>query len=492
MKFMNNLTVLLGNNREDSNGTLKSLLRQKNAEVMECSNGIEVIRKSFEKKPDLIMLDTDLPLLNGYLCTKLLKSDPFMQSTYIVHISPTNSPIEQYWSRICHGDDCISKPVDEIKFDRIRLEVKERRHTKRRLLAPASILPEVDDLQILTLANNLLEQDLLRANILNEINEIDVHGILVNDIVVSLMSIIGSLFDFSLGTVMLLHDFNGEFYFYENTRSNRNRLAENKNLVLRYLKNRHDIHVSPKKISQTILRAPELKDSVKGTSSLYIHSKEEGPTRSVLAFENMAFDSFREDEQEILLHALNLVHGVLEKKLFYQMSQELSIIDTATEGYSMAFFMRVLSRELENAKRNRYPVTLFTIAVSDFPKITSTLSATEKHGLARIIHNLILKAMRKSDVVAKWDSAAFAFLLTHTPLEKARIAQKRIGMYIRKHLNKYLKSSDKAVLNLGISQYDPKKDMTPEAFFARSKPLKKQAEASFQQTESFEGIHSFP
>ena len=464
------LTVVLGKSRENSDSSLKNLLEQKNIEVWECIDGIDVIRKSFEKKPDLILIDIDLPLLNGYLCAKLLKSDPFMQSTPIIHTGLSNSPIEQYRSRFCRADGYMSKPVDEMMLDRILRDFTDRRHTKRRLLAPASILPDVDDLHIMAMVNNLLEQDLLRENILNEINMIDIRSMSTNDLVSSLMTIIGALFDFDLGAALLIYDFNGELFFYQNTQTNPDRFEEIQSLMLKYLKDRHEIYLNPKKISKTILESTEIKEPSKITGDIYIHSTDEGPIRSILAFENIEFNDLRKDEQEILQHALTLVHGVLEKKIFFQMSQELSMIDTATEGYSMTFFLAVLRREIENARRNGYPLTLFTIVVSNYVNIANRLSQNKKHALTRIVYSLILKAMRKSDVAARWDTASFAFLLSHTPIEKARVAQRRICMYIKQHLQKYLSSATEVVLDTGITQLDPESDVTPEIFFAQAKP----------------------
>jgi len=190
----------------------------------------------------------------------------------------------------------------------------------------------------------------------------------------------------------------------------------------------------------------------------------------VLAFENISFQELTKDEQEILLLALDLVQGVLEKKVFFQMSQELSIIDAATDGRSMAFFMAILEREIENSKRNRYPISLFTLTISNFRDITRDMDGNREHGLIRVIQSIILKTMRKSDIVARWETASFAFILTHTPLERARMAQERISQFIRQNLSKYLPASAEIAIEVGVSQYIPEEDQTPDIFFDHARP----------------------
>jgi len=463
-------TVLLGENREGSDSSVKELLEQRNIEVLECADGIEAVRKSFAKKPDLIILDVMMPRLNGYQFARLLKNDPLMSNTPIIHMGSSKNPIEQYWSRVCGGDDYLHKPVNEMDLDKTLHKLLHKESGKRRLLAPISPIPELEDYSILSLAANLLEHELLRANILNEINMIDISAMSTKDLVMALMAIINSLYDFSLGTALLLYDNHGEFFFYQNGQVEQSRLDEVKGLIFKHLQRQHKIYSTGREIKQTILQSTQHKEVIRETDEVYIYTKERGTVRSVLAFENIGFEELKKDEQGIIRLALELINGVLEKKILFEVSQELSIIDAVTEGYSMPFFMAVLGREIGNAVRKGYPMTLITIAISNFGDITKDLSANDVDGLIRVIHNLILRVTRKSDIVARWEMASFAFLLTQSTLEKARVVQDRISNYITKNLSRYLPSPAKLVIDMGISQFDPERDQTPEGFFAQAKP----------------------
>ena len=464
------VTVLLGESGESSESLVKGLLKQLNIEVYQCTDGIEAIRKSFEKNPDLIILDVTLPRLNAYQCTCILKNDPFMKSTTIIHMSSSTNPIEQYWSMVCGGDGYLQKPVNKMDLDKILARFISEGRAKHRLFEPVRMVPDLGDCSILTMAGNLLEHKLLRATIMNEINMIDISVMPTKDLVMALMTIVGSLYDFTIGAALLLFNDYGEFFFYQNAQVEQNRLDEFKKLILKHLQRQHKISLNPKQIRQNLLHSTQVKEISRNTNEVYIHTKEGAPVHSVLAFENIEFDKLKENEQEILDLALNLVQGVLEKKIFFQMSQELSIIDAATEGYSISFFMECLKREIENAKRNGYPITLCTIVISNFRDITENLSAEEVHGLIRIIQNHILRVMRKSDIVARWEMASFAFLFTHTTLENARIAHERFVKYIMKFLPRHLPSSAELVVNTGISQFNPERDQEPGIFFAHAKP----------------------
>jgi diguanylate cyclase (GGDEF)-like protein len=190
----------------------------------------------------------------------------------------------------------------------------------------------------------------------------------------------------------------------------------------------------------------------------------------VLAFEDIQLDRLRSDEQEILGLALKLAHGVLEKKIFFQMSQELSIIDAVTTGHSIAFFMSVLEKEIENTKRNGYPMTLFTIGITNAKDLTRDPFSMTLEDLVRTIQRSIMKTVRKADIVARWETTSFAFLLPHTTLGEARGALQRIADRIMKSLVRFFPSANQINMKVGIRQFDPDQDNTAEAFFDHARP----------------------
>ena len=337
-----------------------------------------------------------------------------------------------------------------------------------------NIIPEMTDQSILGLATNLLEQDLLRLNILKEINMVDTMGSSPGDLISALFAIINSLYPFSSGSALLIYENHIEFYFCGNHSSGMNRSSEIKSLILDQLKHHQDIHFNLDDIVDIMIDSEISGPSSHGSQDVYVHIGEpQGPVNTVLAFENIHLDGYNRDEKSIFYLALGLVRGGIEKKIFFCMNQELSLIDIATQGYSITFFMEVLGREMENAVRHNYTITLFTMLFVNFTSIIRDMDREQLSKLLRAVQTSILRSMRKTDVVARWNQANFAFLLTHTALEGSRETIVRVKKNLLSDLAGQRVDVRRIKLEFGVCQFNPARDKTAEAFLKNAMPRKK-------------------
>lgn len=73
---MNNNKILLVEDEPDIIRLVKFTLEQKNFEVVATSNGLAAIEIASTEKPDLILLDVMMPVINGYeTCGRLKKNE---------------------------------------------------------------------------------------------------------------------------------------------------------------------------------------------------------------------------------------------------------------------------------------------------------------------------------------------------------------------------------------------------------------------------------
>ena len=85
-------------------------------EILCARDGEEALRITRVDNPDIILLDIQLPKLNGYEVCKLVKSDPTMSQTKVLMISGMAQNSDWQKAREAGADGYIIKPFSSIEL----------------------------------------------------------------------------------------------------------------------------------------------------------------------------------------------------------------------------------------------------------------------------------------------------------------------------------------------------------------------------------------
>lgn len=98
---------------------MDKILSQNGFEYVGISETVRAIPTLLEKQPDLIFLDLQMPIVNGYeICTQLRRVSQF-QDTPIVILSGKDGIVDRVRARLAGCSDFINKPVKEAKILKI-------------------------------------------------------------------------------------------------------------------------------------------------------------------------------------------------------------------------------------------------------------------------------------------------------------------------------------------------------------------------------------
>ncbi len=105
-------TILIADDTEINRDILIALLAKCNFNIIEASNGSEAIEKAKEFRPDLIILDMMMPVMNGYEASKRLKLTPGLKDIPIIAFTATASKEKEAKIR-GNCDGYLSRPASK-------------------------------------------------------------------------------------------------------------------------------------------------------------------------------------------------------------------------------------------------------------------------------------------------------------------------------------------------------------------------------------------
>src|SRR5215470_11252710 len=102
--------ILVVEDQEDNRRILRDLLTSAGYEIIQAENGEEALAAAGRERPDLILMDIQLPVLDGYEATRRLKADPATKSIPIIVVTSYALSGDETKAREAGCDAYVTKP----------------------------------------------------------------------------------------------------------------------------------------------------------------------------------------------------------------------------------------------------------------------------------------------------------------------------------------------------------------------------------------------
>lgn len=109
-------TVLIVEDNELNMKLFRDLLEAHGIATIETRSGMEVLELAREKKPDLVLMDIQLPEVSGLDVTKWLKNDEELKSIPVIAVTAFAMKGDEEKIRQGGCEDYISKPISVTRF----------------------------------------------------------------------------------------------------------------------------------------------------------------------------------------------------------------------------------------------------------------------------------------------------------------------------------------------------------------------------------------
>jgi CheY-like chemotaxis protein len=105
-------TVLIAEDNAVNRELLRELLEGRGYVVNEATNGLQALEMMAESKPDALLLDLNMPILDGFSTLKEIRQDPRLTSLPVMAVTASAMRGDQEKALQAGFDSYLSKPIE--------------------------------------------------------------------------------------------------------------------------------------------------------------------------------------------------------------------------------------------------------------------------------------------------------------------------------------------------------------------------------------------
>jgi CheY-like chemotaxis protein len=106
------LTILIVEDYEDTSLVMRLALERKGYHILEASDGARAVEVAESVRPEVILMDLSLPVLDGFDAAQRIRANPELKETVIVAVTAHHDPDLRARSLAAGCNAFVTKPID--------------------------------------------------------------------------------------------------------------------------------------------------------------------------------------------------------------------------------------------------------------------------------------------------------------------------------------------------------------------------------------------
>ncbi len=434
--------ILVAEDSPTQRRIIMSVLAQEGHEVLLASDGIEAVTQAFQEAPDLVVLDIEMPKMNGYQVCRLLKDDCRTAHIPIIMLTSKAQETDKFWGLKTGADRYVTK---SFKLTGLAATVQELLESGPAggVLTPqgggfqaGQEPPDDQDIDVLSRVNELLDRKLYEATIINEISKLNTLSEDCGITLSSMLTVVAKVIECHVCSVFLIeeaelfihvHDQVGRRYFDEARR----RMLEVALPLMRPGSSPSQIKVSVDSEPSLVREDSQESGSIK--SMLTLELKARGHTIALLALTSKSADAFNHNVRRLLDIIEYPVSLVVDNARLHEGTRKLAITDGLTRLYNHRHFYELLEQEFQRATRYESKLSLIMIDIDSFKLINDTHGHQVGDEIIMALAGVISREVRDVDIAARYGGEEMAVLLPQTGIRQAKAVAERIRAAVENH-----------------------------------------------------------
>ena len=92
---------------------LTAMLEKHGHQVLKAENGADGVALARQEKPDAVLMDIVMPVLNGFQATRQLSKDPETSAIPVLVVTTKDQETDRIWAKRQGARGFVTKPVEE-------------------------------------------------------------------------------------------------------------------------------------------------------------------------------------------------------------------------------------------------------------------------------------------------------------------------------------------------------------------------------------------
>jgi CheY-like chemotaxis protein len=118
--------ILVIEDNEYNRILMRQVLTHRSYEVLEAKDGLTGLAMARAHMPALILLDVQMPVMNGYMVIRELRNDPELRKIKVIAVTSFAMKGDREKALRAGFDEYVTKPIDTRKFPELVKQVLSR------------------------------------------------------------------------------------------------------------------------------------------------------------------------------------------------------------------------------------------------------------------------------------------------------------------------------------------------------------------------------
>ena len=439
---------------------IKTVLSHEGFDVVMASDGIEAVTQTLQENPDLVVLDIEMPKMNGYQVCRLLKDDRRTSHIPIIMLTSRSQETDKFWGLKTGADRYVTKDFQLAGLAGTVNDLLKQERVAQGAPAPSAAPFGSDayqdmDVDVLSRVNELLDRKLYEATVINEISKLNTLSEDCGATVSSVLALIANVTDCHIASVFLLEEMELIMHIHEPI--SKSYFIEAKRQVGDAVSPHLPAGADPSQAKVILDADPAfLRDDLPGPevikSVLTLPLNARGDLIAYLVLSSPRPDAFNEDIQRIIEIIENPVSLVVDNARLHESTRQLAVTDGLTKLLNHRHFYELLDQEFQRALRYQINLSLIMIDIDSFKQINDSFGHQVGDEVLKSLASVITKEVRDIDFVARYGGEEFALLLPETECGRAREVAERIRGSVENH-DFNLPNGGKVTISLGVAGF---------------------------------------